>query len=102
MGTPVEKEIASLRQQILDHDYRYYVLAQPSISDEQYDALMRRLRDLESRFPEFSAPDSPTQRVGGQPTKEFPSVSHAVPMLSLANTYDETEVRDFDRRVREA
>ncbi len=102
MGTPVEKEISSLRQQILDHDYRYYVLARPSISDEQYDALMRRLRDLESRHPELASPDSPTQRVGGQPTKEFPTVTHAVPMLSLANTYDEADVRDFDRRVREA
>ncbi len=102
MGTSVEKEISSLRQQILDHDYRYYVLARPTISDERYDALMRRLRDLESRHPEFASPDSPTQRVGGQPTKAFPTVTHAVPMLSLANTYDEADVRDFDRRVHDA
>lgn len=102
MAPPVEKEIDSLRRRILEHDYRYYVLAQPTISDEAYDRLLRRLTELERAHPELITPDSPTRRVGGQPTKEFPSVTHTVPMLSLANTYDEVEVRDFDRRVREA
>ncbi len=90
-----------LRKELHDHDYRYYVLAEPSIADEQYDRLMRELQDLETRYPALRTPDSPTQRVGGQPTKEFGAVVHDPPMLSLANTYSEEEIRDFDRRVRE-
>lgn len=89
-----------LREEIRDHDYRYYVLAEPSISDESYDQLLRELSELEELYPEIRTEDSPTQRVGGQVTKEFPTVSHNIPMLSLANTYNEEEVRDFDRRVR--
>jgi len=95
----VRKRIETLRKRIQEHDYRYDVLAQPSISDEEYDRLMRELIALERQHPEFQAPDSPSQRVGGEPTKEFPAVTHSVPMLSLSNTYDENEVRDFDRRV---
>jgi DNA ligase (NAD+) len=97
----VVKKVERLREEIVEHDYKYYVLAQPTISDEQYDALMRTLQELEARHPQLVTPDSPTQRVGGLPTKEFPTVTHAVPMLSLANAYTEEEVRDFDRRVRE-
>ncbi|MEX2116972.1 MAG: NAD-dependent DNA ligase LigA [Bacteroidota bacterium] len=104
---PVERqrETASRRverlcEEIRDHDYRYYVLAQPTISDESYDQLLRELTDLEEQYPELRSDDSPTQRVGGQVTKEFSSVTHDVPMLSLANTYNEEDVRDFDRRVR--
>jgi DNA ligase (NAD+) len=96
------KRIEELRKLLLEHDYRYYVLAQPTISDQQYDRLMRELIGLEREHPELATPDSPTQRVGGEPTKEFPTVTHAVPMLSLSNTYNEEEVRDFDRRVRSA
>ncbi|MGD0589355.1 MAG: NAD-dependent DNA ligase LigA [Bacteroidota bacterium] len=99
MNPSIQKEIETLRREIFDHDYRYYVLAQPTISDEMYDKLMVRLIELEHRHPEFITPDSPTQRVGGQLMKEFPSVMHAVPMLSLSNTYSEDEVRDFDRRI---
>lgn len=95
-----KKRIEALQAELRAHDYRYYVLAQPTISDSQYDALMRELMELEKLHPELVTPDSPTHRVGGMPTKEFPTVTHAVPMLSLANTYDEDEVRDFDRRVR--
>ena len=98
MSPSIQKEIETLRREILDHDYRYYVLAQPTISDEMYDKLMVRLIELEHRHQEFITPDSPTQRVGGQLIKEFPSVLHAVPMLSLSNTYSEDEIRDFDRR----
>jgi len=94
------KRIEELRARLREHDYRYYVLAQPTISDQEYDRLMRELIGLERDHPELASPDSPTQRVGGEPTKEFPAVSHAVPMLSLSNTYNEEEVRDFDRRVR--
>lgn len=94
------KHIEALRSKLREHDYRYYVLAQPSIADEEYDRLMRELQELEGKYPEVASPDSPTQRVGGQPTKEFATVSHTVPMLSLSNTYNEEEVQDFDRRVR--
>jgi DNA ligase (NAD+) len=90
-----------LRKEIHDHDYRYYVLAEPVIADEQYDRLMRELQDLEKEHPGLRSPDSPTQRVGGEPTKEFRTVAHDPPMLSLANTYSEVEIGDFDRRVRE-
>jgi len=92
--------VEKLRKQIREHDYRYYVLAQPAVSDAEYDRLMRELNELEKKYPELVTPDSPTQRVGGEPTKEFPTVSHAVPMLSLSNALNEEEARDFDRRVR--
>ncbi len=95
----MRKRVEALRKELQDHDYRYYVLSQPTISDEEYDRLMRELVELERANPSFLTPDSPSQRVGGEPTKEFPTVTHTVPMLSLANTYNEDEVRDFDRRV---
>ncbi|GJQ21203.1 MAG: DNA ligase [Bacteroidia bacterium] len=98
----VVARIEQLRKEIREHDERYYVQAQPTISDEEYDRLLRELAKLEEEFPQFRTPDSPTQRVGGQVTKEFPTVVHEVPMLSLANTYSEEEVRDFDRRIRSA
>ncbi len=91
----------TLRKEIEQHDHRYYVLAEPVISDDQYDALMRELQELERQYPELRTEDSPTQRVGGKPTKAFPTVVHTPPMLSLANSYSEEETREFDRRVRE-
>jgi DNA ligase (NAD+) len=94
------KRIETLRSQIRAHDQRYYVLAQPTISDVEYDSLMRELMELEHLHPELVTPDSPSQRVGATPTKEFPTVNHSVPMLSLANTYSEEEIQDFDRRIR--
>mgnify|MGYP001615961237 FL=1 len=94
------KRIEELRTLLREHDYRYYALAQPTISDREYDRLMRELIELERTHPDLVTPDSPSQRVGGQPTKEFPTVAHTVPMLSLSNTYNEEEVTDFDRRVR--
>lgn len=96
----IVRRVERLRKELLEHDYRYYVLAEPTISDEEYDRLMRELQELEARYPELQSPDSPTQRVGGQPTKEFPTVTHDPPMLSLANSYSEEEIREFDRRVR--
>jgi DNA ligase (NAD+) len=95
-----QKRILQLQKELLEHDYRYYVLADPVISDREYDVLMRELIELEAKFPELRTPESPTQRVGGQPTKEFPIVVHTYPMLSLSNTYNEDELYDFDRRVR--
>jgi DNA ligase (NAD+) len=96
----IAKKVDELRTKLHEHDYRYYVLAQPTVSDEEYDRMMRELQALEAEHPELHSPDSPTQRVGGQPTKEFASVTHAVQMLSLANTYSEDDIRDFDRRVK--
>jgi DNA ligase (NAD+) len=94
-----KQEIEQLRKEIQDHDYRYYVLAQPEISDYEYDQKLKRLEQLEKKYPELITPDSPTQRVSGIPTKEFAVVTHRIPMLSLANTYSEEELYDFDRRV---
>ena len=101
MTTNLETEIQKLRDQIRHHEHRYYVLNDPEISDSEFDQLMRRLQDLEREHPELITPDSPTQRVGGQPAEEFPKVRHSVPMISLDNTYSVAELRDFDRRVRE-
>jgi len=92
---------SELRRQIERHDYRYYVIDDPEISDARYDALMRELRELEAAHPELVTPDSPTQRVGGQPSREFVEVRHSVPMLSLDNALAELDVVEFDRRVRE-
>ncbi|MCK5572255.1 MAG: NAD-dependent DNA ligase LigA [Bacteroidetes bacterium] len=103
MGTPSQQMIRraeKLRRELQDHDYRYYVLAEPTISDELYDTLLRELVDLERNHPELRSPDSPTQRVGGEPSKVFPTVEYSTPMLSLGNSYSEDEIRDFDRRVR--
>lgn len=96
-----KQSIEKLRALLRQHDHQYYVLSQPSISDLDYDMLMKQLIDLERMHPELITPDSPSQRVGGEPTKEFPTVTHEVPMLSLANTYSEEELLDFDRRVKE-
>ncbi|MFN5875182.1 MAG: NAD-dependent DNA ligase LigA, partial [Ignavibacteria bacterium] len=96
------ERIFELRRQILRHDHLYYVQARPEISDREYDALFAELQDLERAHPDLVAPDSPTQRVGGSPVAEFASVTHSVPMLSLANTYSRDEVEAFDKRVREA
>ncbi|MBF8293781.1 MAG: ligA [Bacteroidetes bacterium] len=102
VSASIVKRFEGLRARLWEHDHRYYVLAQPTIADAEYDRLMKELLDLEAAHPELATPDSPSQRVGGQPTKEFPTVTHNVPMLSLSNTYNEDEVRDFDRRVRSA
>ncbi len=95
------KKATALATEIREHDWRYHVLAAPVISDREYDRLMDALRTIEAQFPELISPESPTQRVGGEPTKLFPSAVHHVPMLSLANTYSTQEVEDFARRVRD-
>ena len=95
-----KKRIEWLRKEIWRHNYLYYVLNKPEISDEEYDKLMEELRRLEEQFPEFITPDSPTQRVGAPPAKEFKTVKHVNPMLSLDAARDEEEIRAFDRRVR--
>ena len=93
--------IAALREQIIGHDYRYYVLDEPSVSDSQYDALMQELKALEAEHPQLITADSPTQRVGGTPVADFGVVEHAVPMLSLDNGFSEQDLLDFDRRIHE-
>jgi DNA ligase (NAD+) len=95
-----KKAIEKLRQEINYNNYRYYVLNDPVISDYDYDVRLKKLIDLEEKYPELITPDSPTQRVGGQPIEVFPTVSHDPPMLSLDNTYSFDELREFDKRVR--
>ncbi|MHB1957718.1 MAG: NAD-dependent DNA ligase LigA [Acidobacteriaceae bacterium] len=97
----VEKKIDTLRETLRHHEHLYYVLDAPEVSDAQYDAWMRELRALEDAHPELRTPDSPTQRVGGKPKEGFAKVPHSRPMLSLDNAYDEGELREWDRRVRE-
>ncbi len=101
MAQRIEKELEKLREEIRYHEHRYYVLNDPEISDFEFDKLMHRLQELEREHPELVTPDSPSRRVGGQPAEEFPKVRHAMPMLSLDNTYSVDELKDFDRRVRE-
>jgi DNA ligase (NAD+) len=97
----VRERAATLREEIEQHNYRYYALDEPSISDAEYDRLLRELQDLESAHPELVAPDSPTQRVGTQAQTAFGQVRHRAPMLSLNNALSEEEVIAFDRRIRE-
>ena len=96
----IRKRVEELRREIEYHNYRYYVLNDPVISDAEYDALMRELEELERRYPELVTPNSPTQRVGAPPLEEFGTVEHRMPMLSLSNAFSEEEVREFDRRVK--
>jgi DNA ligase (NAD+) len=96
-----EKKIEALREKIRHHEYLYYVLDHPEISDAEFDTLMQQLKDLESQHPALVTPDSPTQRVGGKPREGFVKVRHSTPMLSLDNTYNEEELRNWERRVHE-
>src|SRR5215472_16391867 len=95
------REVEKLREELRRHEHLYYVLDQPEITDAEYDALMRRLQELETEHPELATPDSPTLRVGGKPREGFVKVRHSSAMLSLDNALNEGELRDFDRRVRE-
>ncbi len=93
-------EIDVLRKTVRDHDFKYYVLDSPEITDAEYDRLFRRLQDLENQYPELITPDSPTQRVGGKPLEKFGQVRHAIPMVSLSNIFDESELLEFDARTK--
>jgi DNA ligase (NAD+) len=97
----LQTEIDALRDEIRHHEYRYYVLDDPEISDAEFDRLMNELKAIEAAHPELIAPDSPTQRVGGKPREGFVKVPHSVPMLSLDNAYNEEELRNWERRVHE-
>ena len=94
-------KIEKLRELINYHNYRYYVLDDPEVSDAEYDSLMKELEALEREYPDLITPDSPTQRVGGAVLSGFQAVTHAIPLLSLANAYSQEELDSFDRRVRE-
>jgi DNA ligase (NAD+) len=96
----ISKKIEDLREKLRHHEHLYYVLDAPEISDAEYDRMMRELQALEQAYPEFLAPDSPTQRVGGKPREGFAKVAHSSAMLSLDNALGEGELREFDRRIR--
>ena len=96
----VDQRLADLQRLILYHEYRYYILNDPVISDYEYDQLYKQLEAIEEAYPELVTPDSPTQRVSADLTAEFPSVRHLTPMLSLDNSYNEEDLYDFDRQVR--
>ncbi len=97
----IAEEIEDLREKLHHHEYLYYVLDQPEISDAEYDRMMRRLQELEAEQPDLVTPDSPTQRVGGKAREGFVKVRHSSPLLSLDNALNEDEMRAFDQRVRE-
>ncbi len=97
-----KKEIARLRKEINYHNYQYYVLNQPIITDFEYDKLYKKLEELEHQYPQLVTPDSPTQRISGEPLKEFKTIEHKIKMLSLDNTYSEDEVREFDKRMKKS
>ena len=100
--TPSPKQlILGLREQIDYHNYRYYVLDDPEITDSAYDRLIRDLEELEHKYPQYQSPQSPTQNVGGTFSKTFSEVAHVIPMRSLGNAFSEDEISAFDRRVRE-
>lgn len=102
MSADPAQRIAQLSAEIEAHNHRYYALAQPSISDGEYDRLLRELIALEEQFPDLRSPHSPSQRVGGEPVSDFPTVAHANPMLSLDNSYSREDIEAFDQRVRQA
>ncbi|MDX1284429.1 MAG: NAD-dependent DNA ligase LigA, partial [Draconibacterium sp.] len=95
-----KKKIEQLRTELAEHNYKYYVLAQPEISDFDFDMKLKELEKLETEFPEFDDPNSPTQRVGSDLSSDFEQVVHKYSMLSLSNAYSEDELKDFDTRIR--
>lgn len=96
----IKKEILHLREEIEKHNYRYYILDDPLVSDAEYDRFFRRLQELEKEHPELASPDSPTQRVGAAPLEKFATVRHTVPMLSLGNANDRDEMAEFEERIK--
>ncbi|MXV13837.1 NAD-dependent DNA ligase LigA [Hufsiella ginkgonis] len=98
----IQERMDALVKELNTHNYNYYVLAQPTISDFEFDKKLAELTELEKRYPDYQDPDSPTQKVGGEVTKEFKTVKHKWPMLSLGNTYSEQDLKDFDERIRKA
>ena len=102
MSDSIKNKIEKISKELEEHNYNYYVLSNPTISDFEFDKLLEELITLEKEHPQYLSPDSPSQRVGGTITKEFKNVRHKYPMLSLGNTYNEEELRDFDERIKKA
>jgi DNA ligase (NAD+) len=100
MDSSIPKRIEELRQALHRHNYRYYVLDDPEISDAEYDRMMQELIKLETEYPEFSSPDSPSLRVGSPPLEKFETVEHSLPMLSLENGFNDSDIMEFDRRIK--
>ena len=100
MSDDLQRQLEDLRRQIREHDHRYYVLHQPTLTDQRYDTLYAQLKAIEDKHPELITEDSPTQRVSGEPLTGFDNVTHAIPMLSVDNTYNADELRAFDERIR--
>ena len=98
----IKARIDNLRENLHYHNHKYYVLAQPEISDFEYDQLLKELVELEKENTEFDDPNSPTQRVGNDINKEFKQVTHKYPMLSLGNSYSKEEITDFETRIKKA
>ena len=98
----IKERMDALVKELNQHNYNYYVLAQPTISDFEFDQKLKELAELEKKYPDYQDSDSPTQKIGGEITKEFKTVKHRWPMLSLGNTYSEQDLRDFDERIRKA
>ena len=101
LSIKIRQHYAQLTENLREHNYRYHVLDAPTIPDEEYDRLFRELQALEEQYPELITPSSPTQRVGAQPLKVFPTIQHELPMLSLDNIFSEAELQAFDERIRE-
>lgn len=101
MSNQIQEKIAKLRSVINEHNYNYYVLDQPTIPDVEYDRLMQTLQQLETEYPQYVVPDSPTQRVGAAPLKQFPSIQHHAPMLSLENAFADEDIFAFTKRIHE-
>ena len=96
----VSETIKSLRKKINNHNYQYYVLDNPIISDSEYDKLLKELELIEKKYPEFIIPESPTQRIGAQPIESFGTVTHRITMMSLANAMSDDELKAFDKRLK--
>ncbi|MFZ9848259.1 MAG: NAD-dependent DNA ligase LigA [Flavobacteriales bacterium] len=95
----IQQKITQLSKELEEHNYRYYILSNPIVSDYQFDMMLKELQDLEEKHPEFASPNSPTKRVGGDITKEFNTIKHRYPMLSLSNSYSREELVDFENRI---
>ena len=100
LNPQIIQKVEDLRRALHRHNYRYYVLDDPEVSDAQYDRMMQELKRLESDYPQLASPDSPTVRVGAPPLEKFEAVSHSIPMLSLDNAFNDEDILEFDKRVR--
>ncbi|MDA3788170.1 MAG: NAD-dependent DNA ligase LigA, partial [Desulfobacula sp.] len=99
MNDAIKKEARRLQKELTEHSYQYHVLDDPLISDSEYDDMLKKLIEIEEKFPQFSSPDSPTKRVGAPPLTGFKQALHSIPMLSLDNAFKDDDVLDFNKRI---